>query len=99
MLFLIEHRHTEETCPTRNLDMVRALRAHVSPENALKMGVRVHGDWANEPDHHVVFIVEADSQSTAEGFAAPFAGVGTVEVTAGFTCEEVAKDCLGETGP
>lgn len=95
-LFLIEHRHTAETCPTLNPDMVRALRAHVTPENALSQGVTLLADWANEPDHHVVFVVESATQEAAERFAAPFAGVGSVNVTMGLTCEQVAKECLGE---
>src|SRR5688572_20635074 len=95
-LFLIEHNHTVETCPTRNPEMVKALREHVKPENAERMGVKLLADWANEPDHHVVFVVETDEQSKAEGFAAPFSQVGSVKVTKGLTCEQVAKECLGE---
>lgn len=95
-LFLIEHRHTPETCPTNNPDMVRMLRAHVSQENAGKMGVTVLGDWANEPDHHTVFIVESTTFEGAQNFAAPFGMVGTVDVTMGLTCEQVAAECLGE---
>ena len=95
-LFLIEHRHTPQTCPTLNPDMVRALRSHVTPENALQMGVTLVADWANEPDHHVVFVVETDAQAKAERFAAPFSQVGSVEVTLGLTCEQVARECLGE---
>ncbi len=29
-LFLIEHTHPAETCPTQDLDMVRQLRSHVA---------------------------------------------------------------------
>ena len=94
-LFLIDHRHTPEACPTLNPDMVRALRAHVTPENAKSMGLDLLADWANEPDHHVVFVVEGE-RANAEQFAAPFAGVGSADITEGLTCEEVAKDCLGE---
>lgn len=95
-LFLIDHRHSAETCPTQNPDMVRALRAHVTPESAERQGLKLLADWANEPDHHVVFVVETDSLARAESFAAPFAQVGTVEVTMGLTCEQVARECLGE---
>lgn len=95
-LFLIDHHHTAETCPTRNPDMVRALRAHVTPESAQRQGLNLLADWANEPEHHVVLVVEADSQKKAESFAAPFASVGTVNVTLGLTCDQVARECLGE---
>ena len=95
-LFLIEHRHTAETCPTQSPDLVRALRAHVTPENAEKHGLKLLADWVNEPDHHVVIVVDSPTQSAAEGFGAPFKMAGSVEVTLGLTCEQVAKECLGE---
>ena len=41
-------------------------------------------------------VVESPTQAAAEQFAAPFAGVGSIQVTMGLTCEEVAKSCLGE---
>jgi hypothetical protein len=95
-LFLIEHRHTEETCPTHNLDLVRALRSHVTPENAETFGVKLLADWVNEPDHHVVLVVDSPTLAEAGTFASPFGQVGSVEVTLGLTCEAVAKSCLGE---
>jgi hypothetical protein len=95
-LYLIQHVHTAETCPTRNPDMVRALRGHVTADNAQRMGLSLLADWVNEPEHTVVLVVEADSQQKAEDFAAPFRQVGSVSVKAGETCEQVARACLGE---
>jgi hypothetical protein len=95
-LFLIEHSHTSETCPTRDPNMVRMLRDHVSEENAAKMGVTILGDWASEPEHQVVFIVEAADAQTVENLAGPFRHVGEVKVREGLTCEDTAKACLGE---
>jgi hypothetical protein len=95
-LFLIQHSHTEATCPTRNNDMVRALRGHVTAENAERMGVKLLADWVSEPEHSVVLVVDTDSQQKAEQFAAPFGQTGTVSVKAGETCEQVARACLGE---
>ena len=95
-LYLIEHHHTPDTCPTRNPDMVRALRSHVTSESAQRLDVRLLADWVNEPEHTVVLIVEADNPDKAESFAAPFKQVGSVSVKAGETCEQVARACLGE---
>ena len=95
-LFLIEHHHTTETCPTKNPDMVRALRGHVTAENAKKMGVTLLADWVNEPEHTVVLVVETDTPEKAESFASPFKMVGSVSVKMGETCEQVARACLGE---
>ena len=93
-LFLIEHRHTDETCPTHNLDMVRALCTHVTRENAERYGVKLLADWVNEPEHRVIFVVEAEEQGLVDRFAGPFGRVGEVTVTQGLTCERVAIDCL-----
>jgi uncharacterized protein with GYD domain len=95
-MYLIQHQHTLETCPTRNLDMVRALRAHVTAENAERMGLKLLADWVYEPEHSVVLVVETDDPAKAEAFAAPFKMNGEVTVRGGQTCEEVAKVCLGE---
>ncbi|HLF70863.1 MAG TPA: DUF3303 family protein [Dehalococcoidia bacterium] len=95
-LFLIEHHHTAETCPRQNPDMVRALRSHVSDENAERMGLKLLSDWVNELNHEVFIVVDTDSFAKAESFAAPFGMNGSVEVKLGQTCEEVAKECLGE---
>jgi hypothetical protein len=95
-LFLIEHSHTSETCPTRDPNMVRMLRQHVSDENAKQMGVTILGDWASEPEHQVVFIVEAPDEQTVENLAGPFRHVGDVKVRMGLTCEDTAKECLGD---
>jgi hypothetical protein len=95
-LFLVEHRHTAQTCPTQNPDMVRQLRSHVSKENTDRMGVNILGDWVSEPDHHVVFIVEAAGQEQVENLAAPFRMAGDVSIQMGLTCEDTARACLGE---
>ena len=94
-LYLIQHKHTDATCPTKNPDMVRALRSHVTDENAKRMGLRLLADWVDESEHTVVLVVEADSQQRAENFAAPFKQVGTVSVKVGQTCDQVAAECLG----
>ena len=95
-LFLIQHSHTAETCPTKSPEMVRALRDHVTDENAERLGVTLLADWVYEPEHTVVLVVETDAQQKAEDFSAPFKQMGTVSVRAGETCAQVAKACLGE---
>lgn len=95
-VYLIQHSHTAGTCPTRNPEMVRALRNHVTAQNAARMGVKLLADWVHEAEHTVVLVVEADSPERAEAFAAPFRQVGAVTIKAGQTCDEVARACLGE---
>ena len=95
-LYFVEHRHTAETCPTKNPDMVRALAGHVTNENAAKFGVKIMADFVREVDHTVILVLEADSADKVAAFATPFVGVGPVTIKQGETCEQVAKACLGQ---
>ena len=95
-LFLVEHTHTAETCPTQSPEMVRQLRSHVAPENAKRLGVSILGDWVSEAEHTLVFILEAEGPEAVATFAAPFEQMGQVKVRVGLTCEDTAKACLGE---
>ncbi len=94
-LYMIQHTHTEQTCPTKNPDMVRLLASHVTEANAAKHGVKLLADWVNEPEHTVILVLEADSPDKATSFALPFLHVGSITVKAGQTCDQVARDCLG----
>lgn len=94
-LYLVEHTHTAETCPTQNPEMVRQLAAHVTNENAASFGVKIHGDFVREAEHHVVLILEADSEDSVNNFAQPFTMAGPVTVKSGGTCQDVARECLG----
>ncbi len=94
-LYLVQHTHTPDTCPTKNLEMVRQLAAHVTQANADRYGVKILADWVYEPEHTVVLVLEADSPEKATGFALPFLNVGPITVRAGSTCEQVARSCLG----
>jgi hypothetical protein len=95
-LYLVEHTHTPESCPTKNLEMVRQLSSHVNPANAKKYGVKILADWVYEPEHTVILVLEADSPEKATNFALPFLKVGSITIRAGATCEDVAKECLSK---
>ncbi len=94
-LYLVEHKHTAETCPAKNPDMVRALAGHMTDANAAKFGVKILADWVNEPEHTVILVLEAASPENAAKFALPFLNVGSITIRAGSTCAETAKQCLG----
>jgi len=94
-LFLVEHHHTAETCPTKNAEMVRQLAGHITSANAAKFGVKILADWVNEPEHTVILVLEADSSENAARFVLPFLNAGSITIRAGLTCEETARRCLG----
>ena len=94
-LYLVQHTHTADNCPTKDLDMVRQLASHVTQATADKYGVKIMADWVDEPEHTVLLVLEADSADKAFNFAQPFLSVGPITVRAGLTCEQVARACLG----
>lgn len=95
-MYMVEHTHNAEACPTRNLDMVRALAGHVTTENAAKFGVKILADFVREVDHNVILVLEAASADKVANFAVPFVGIGPVTIKQGETCEQVAQACLGQ---
>ena len=95
-LYLVQHTHTAESCPTKNPEMVRQLSSHVTQSNASKYGVKILADWVYEPEHTVILVLEADSPEKATNFALPFLNVGSITIRAGATCKDVAKMCLGK---
>ena len=95
-LYLVEHTHTAENCPTKNPNMVRQLSSHVTPANAQKYGVKILVDWVNDVEHRVVLVLETDSEDKAAKFARVFQTVGTLKISLGITCAEVAETCLGK---
>jgi hypothetical protein len=95
-LYLVEHTHTAENCPTKNPAMVRQLSNHVTPANAQKYGVKILADWVNDIEHRVVLVLETDSEDKAAKFARVFQMVGTLKIALGITCAEVAEACLGK---
>ena len=93
-MFLVEHTHPADNCPTKNLDMVRQLAQHVTDANAAKYGVKILADFVREVDHTMILVLEADSPDKVTNFALPFLNAGPITVKAGETCDQVARACL-----
>jgi hypothetical protein len=90
-LYFMEHRHTAETCPTSKPDLLRMLGTHVMPDNAAKMGIKIHSDIVHPGEHRMMMVLEADTQQPIDEFARPFGMVGSVEVKEVTTCEQVVE--------
>jgi len=93
-LYLVEHRHTAETCPRRSKETVNQLFTHLTPYNAAKLGVQILGDWVNDDEHHLVLILEASDQDAVARFVNPLAAIGSVAIHQGTVCSEVSEQCL-----
>ena len=89
VLFLVRHQRTEETCPAGDPNMGRMLLQHISEANASQIGINIHGKMAG--GHTFVAILDAENRQKVEEFMSLFAQMGSVEITAGITCEEVVE--------
>ncbi len=89
VLFLVRHEHTGETCPASDPNMGPMLLQHITEANASQMGINIHAKMAG--GHTFVAILEAENRRKVEEFMSPFAQAGSVEITAGSTCEEVVE--------
>ena len=90
-LYFIKHQHSADTCPAKDPDMGAMLLNHLSPQNARKFGVDIHGDAVLDGQHTFVLIVEAGDRSSVESFMQPFQMAGPVEITSASECETVVE--------
>lgn len=90
-LFLVEHRHTAETCPTKNREMMLMLGQHVTQASADQFGVKIHTDVVHPGEHRMMMVLEAKDQSPVDSYMAPFKQVGSVDVKEVTTCEQVVE--------
>lgn len=90
-LFFVRHYHNAETCPAKDPAASNMLLTHISPLNARKFGVQIHGDAVLDGQHTFVLILEADEKTKIETFMQPFYQAGPVEITSASTCETVVE--------
>jgi uncharacterized protein with GYD domain len=90
-LYFIEHRHTAETCPTKDRDMMLMLGDHVTQKTADTFGVKIHADVVHPGEHRMMMVLEAPAQEPIDNFLQPFSMVGTVDVKEVTTCEHVVE--------
>ena len=90
-LYLVEHRHTEETCPTKDRQMMMMLGQHVTQQTADQFGIKIQTDVVHPGEHRMMMVLEAPSQEPVDRYMAPFGQVGSVDVKEVTTCEEVVR--------
>jgi len=93
-LYLVEHRHTAETCPTKNREMMLMLGKHVTQPTADQFGIKIHSDVVHPGEHRMMLVLEAAEQSKVDEYVKPFGMVGTVEVKEVSTCEQVVETAV-----
>lgn len=90
-LYFVQHQHSPETCPAKDPEMGSMLLTHISPGNALKYGVNLHGDAVLDGKHTFVLIVDSESEENVRKFMQPFSQAGPVEIIPASTCEVVVE--------
>ncbi len=90
-LFVVRHEHSAETCPAGHPEMGPMLVKHVSPENAGRYGITVHGDAVLDGRHTFYLILDASDEDRVKEFMAPFYQAGIVEIMPASTCEQVVE--------
>jgi hypothetical protein len=88
-LFVAKHQHSAEVCPAKDPQMGAMLLEHLSDESAAKQGISIHGEAVIEGQHTLYLIAEAPDRAALEGFLAPFAMAGAVEVLEANPCSTV----------
>lgn len=88
-LFFVEHKHSAETCPTQNKEMMLMLGQHVSQETADQFGIKIHADVVHPGEHKMNMVLESATQESVEKYMQPFSMVGSVDVKLVTTCEQV----------
>ena len=87
--FAAPHQHRADRCPAADPQTGPMLLRHLSPENAPGQGVTIHAEAVVNDAHTRYLIDEADSRDQVEGFMAPFAQAGPVEVWPASSCAAV----------
>lgn len=96
-LFLVEHIHTDETCPARSTEGVKMMGDLVlGHEHARRTGVRFLTDYMVKGKHRLMLFIEADSLLNAENYAKPFRMVGSTNVYPLTKCEEVIAEVTSQ---
>ena len=88
-LFVARHQHQADRCPASDPQMGPLLLQHLSPGNASGQGVTIQAEAVVNDAHTLYLILEAESRDRVEGFMAPFAQAGSVEILPASSCEAV----------
>ncbi len=80
-LFMVEHAHTDQTCPGNSMEGVKMMGDLVlGKEHAEKTGTKLLKDYHVKGQHRLLLLVEAGSRQNVDDYAEPFQLVGNTQV-------------------
>lgn len=90
-LYFVRHQHAPDHCPAKDPQMGSMLLQHLSPAQAQRFGIQIHGDAVLDGAHTLVLILEAEDQEKVEEYLQPFQQAGVVEIFTASPCERVVE--------
>jgi hypothetical protein len=79
MLFVVDHKHSAETCPAGTVHPDKEFTNKL--EDQIKTsGVRVVDGYLDGPGHRFYFVIEADTTQQILSFAVPMISVGETNI-------------------
>ena len=88
-LFIVNAKHSAESCPAGDPEMGKMLLAHIHQDNASKFGITVQASAGAESQHTLHMILDAGNSQKVDEFMALFTQMGSVDVTPGISCEAI----------
>jgi hypothetical protein len=77
-LFVAEHRHPAEHCPTATPQRALFLVPLLSAPEAAKHGVKIYGEAFAHGQHHLYRVVDGPNEDAVKNWLAPFAQAGSL---------------------
>lgn len=94
-LFIVEHAHTDLTCPANSMEGVKMMGDLVlGKEHAERTGTKLLNDYHVRGQHRLLLLVEAGSRQNAEDYAKPFQIVGNTQVLELDRCTAVMQEVI-----
>ncbi|HXQ92337.1 MAG TPA: hypothetical protein VN739_04975 [Nitrososphaerales archaeon] len=94
-IYLVEHQHTDSTCPAQSPDSAKMMEDLVLGKERLdQLGVRIVEDCKVKGEHRLLILVDASARQNVEKYAEPFKMVGSTEVHDLTICGAFLEDVL-----
>ena len=95
MQFIVEHAHTDDTCPANSMEGVKMMGELVLGKNhADSCGVKLLNDYHVRGQHRLLLLIEAGALENAEDYAKPFKMVGKTDVLQLDRCTAVMQEVV-----
>jgi len=96
--YLVEHSHSNETCPAQSPDNAKMMEGLVLGEKRLEeCGVKIVEDAKVRGEHRLLIFVEAPARENVEKYAEPLATVGPTKILDLTTCGAFLDEVLQGT--